>query len=241
LIDTIVQWIDAGASGLMASPADERGLRDGLPGKNFSMNSPYQETTKAAARVARREGGVWPYLLTISVASAAFVIAVLLGTASYAQTKATSDAQRRADAAQPVEKLLSPIFGVAVPPGYRNWELVAPSHRPDFGEIRSVLGNDLAINAYRANTLPFPDGAILAKLAWKHVPSSEVGSAFVPGAATTLQVMVKDSKKYAATGGWGFGRFIDGKPVDAAQHQTCFACHQALVKNHDFVFTRLAR
>jgi len=51
-------------------------------------------------------------------------------------------------------------------------------------------------------------------------------------------VMVKDSKKYAATGGWGFGRFIDGKPVDEAQHRTCFACHQANVKGHDIVFTR---
>lgn len=52
--------------------------------------------------------------------------------------------------------------------------------------------------------------------------------------------MVKDAKKYAATGGWGFGRFINGKLVDLAQHQTCFACRQALVKNHDDVFTRMA-
>jgi Cytochrome P460 len=51
--------------------------------------------------------------------------------------------------------------------------------------------------------------------------------AFVPGQATTLQIMVKDSKKYASTGGWGFGRFIDGKPVDEAQHKTCFARHEA--------------
>jgi Cytochrome P460 len=52
--------------------------------------------------------------------------------------------------------------------------------------------------------------------------------------------MVKDSKRYASTGGWGFGRFIDGKPVDEAQHKTCFVCHSALVKDHDFVFTRYA-
>lgn len=45
---------------------------------------------------------------------------------------------------------------------------------------------------------------------------------------------------YASTGGWGFGRFIGGVAVDEAQHRTCFACHQALVKDHDFVFTRLA-
>lgn len=67
-----------------------------------------------------------------------------------------------------------------------------------------------------------------------------VRAASIPGAATTVQVMVKDAKKYAATGGWGFGRFVNGKPVDLAQHQTCFACRQALVKNHDDVFTRMA-
>jgi hypothetical protein len=53
--------------------------------------------------------------------------------------------------------------------------------------------------------------------------------------------MVKDSERYAGTGGWGFGRFIDGVPVDEAQHETCFGCHEANVKNHDLVFTRFAR
>ncbi len=107
-------------------------------------------------------------------------------------------------------------------------------------ELRAVLGNDLAIKAYQRSTLPFPDGTVLVKLAWKHVQSPEFEPASIPGAATTVQVMVKDSKKYAATGGWGFGRFINGKPVDEAQHQTCFACHQARVRNHDYVFTRFA-
>jgi hypothetical protein len=54
-----------------------------------------------------------------------------------------------------------------------------------------------------------------------------------------MQVMVKDSKKYAATGGWGFGDFKDGKPGDEALHRTCFACHVP-VKDRDFVFTRYA-
>jgi hypothetical protein len=135
----------------------------------------------------------------------------------------------------------SPIYGVTIPQGYRNWELVGVAHEAGLDELRGVLGNDIAMKAYRAGTLPFPDGTILAKLAWKHVPSPEIGGAFVPGAATTVQIMVKDSKKYAATGGWGFGRFINGKPVDEAQHKTCFACHEANVKGHDFVFTRYAR
>jgi hypothetical protein len=135
----------------------------------------------------------------------------------------------------------SPIYGVTIPPGYRQWQLVAVAQEAaPLDELRAVLGNALAIEAYRKGTLPFPDGTVLAKLAWKHVPSPEFAPASIPGAATTVQVMVKDSQRYAATGGWGFGRFIAGKPVDAAQHETCFACHEALVKGHDFVFTRFA-
>lgn len=135
----------------------------------------------------------------------------------------------------------SPIYGVRMPEGYRNWQLVAPAQEAaPLNELRAVLGNDIAMRAYRAGKLPFPDGSVLAKLAWKHVQSPEFEPASIPGAATTVQFMVKDSKKYAATGGWGFARFIDGKPADEAQHQTCYACHQARVKNHDLVFTRYA-
>jgi hypothetical protein len=107
-------------------------------------------------------------------------------------------------------------------------------------ELRVVVGNDIAVKAYRDGTLPFPDGSVLVKLAWKRTPSAEFAPASVPGEATTVQVMVKDAKKYAASGGWGFGRFINGVPADQAQHETCFACHEARVNNHDYVFTRYA-
>jgi hypothetical protein len=101
----------------------------------------------------------------------------------------------------------SPIYGVTIPLGYRQWELVAPSHEAgNLDELRSILGNGIAMKAYREETLPFPEGTILAKLAWKHVASpiydDALGApqAFVPGRATTLQFMVKDSKKYASGG-----------------------------------------
>lgn len=143
--------------------------------------------------------------------------------------------------ASTASKQASPIYGVTIPDGYRQWELIAPAQEAaPLNELRAVLGNAIAVKAYRDGTLPFPDGTVLAKLAWKHVPSPEFEPASIPGAATTVQFMVKDSKKYAATGGWGFGRFVDGKPADEAQHRTCFACHQARVKNRDFVFTRWA-
>ncbi len=134
----------------------------------------------------------------------------------------------------------SPVFGVTIPDGYRTWQLVAVSHRTDNDQVRAILGNELAMKAYRENVLPFPDGAVLAKLEWKRVESTEFRNAFVPGASVQIEFMVMDSKKYGTTGGWGFGRFKDGKPADEAAHRTCFPCHSANVKSHDNVFTRYA-
>lgn len=135
----------------------------------------------------------------------------------------------------------SPLYGVTLPDHYRHWQLVGVAQEAaPLNELRAVLGNELAIRAYRDRKLPFPDGTVLVKLAWKDVPSSEFAPASIPGQPTTVQVMVKDSRRYAASGGWGFGRFIDGQPADEAQHQTCLACHQSRVKDHDLVFTRWA-
>jgi hypothetical protein len=63
---------------------------------------------------------------------------------------------------------------------------------------------------------------------------------FVPGTPTNIQFMVKDTKKYTATGGWGFAHFQDGKPGDEAFMKTCFPCHNQ-VKARDLVFTRYAQ
>ncbi|ULR45550.1 cytochrome P460 family protein [Rhizobium sp. K102] len=135
----------------------------------------------------------------------------------------------------------SPIYGVTIPDGYRDWKFIAPAQEaPPLDELRAVLGNDIAVDAYKKGTLPFPDGSILVKLAYKRKQSTEFAPATVPGAPTTVQVMVKDSKKYPDSHGWGFGRFVNGKPVDAAQHDTCLSCHVGSVKDHDFVFTRYA-
>ncbi|MHB1024480.1 MAG: cytochrome P460 family protein [Desulfobacteria bacterium] len=144
-------------------------------------------------------------------------------------------------AAGPAGKAVSPIFGISVPKGYRDWTLIAVSHRTDNkDELRAILGNKAAAKALRNGTLPLPDGAMLAKLAWKREPMPEFQGAFKPGAPPRIEFMVKDSKKYASTGGWGFARFIDGKPASEADHKTCFPCHEANVKGHDFVFTRYA-
>jgi hypothetical protein len=139
-----------------------------------------------------------------------------------------------------------PIFGITIPPGYRDWKLISVAHEEgNLNDLRALLGNDVAIQAYRDGTLPFPDGAIISRLAWNYVPSEENNKvfgrsqSFVAGAATNVQFMVKDSRKYAATGGWGFAQFKDGKPADAALLKTCFPCHEP-VKARDFVFTQYA-
>jgi len=115
----------------------------------------------------------------------------------------------------------------------------------NLNDLRAILGNDVAMKAYREGKLPFPDGTIIARLAWEYVSSEENNKvfgraqSFVAGSPTNDQFMVKDSKKYAATGGWGFAQFKDGKPDDEAAHKTRFSCHEP-AKAHDFVFTRYA-
>src|SRR5215469_12024594 len=140
----------------------------------------------------------------------------------------------------------APIFGVKIPPGYRDWKLISVAHEEgNLNDLRAVLGNDIAIKAYREGKLPFPDGAIIARLAWSYVPSEENNKvfgrqqSFVAGPPTNVQFMVKDSKKFAATGGWGFAQFKDGKPDEKADLKTCFPCHEP-VKARDFVFTHYA-
>jgi len=139
-----------------------------------------------------------------------------------------------------------PIFGIKIPPGYRDWKLISVAHEEgNLNDLRAVLGNDLAIKAYRDGTLPFPDGAIIARLAWRYVPSEENNKvfgrvqSFVAGAPTNVQFMVKDATAYAATGAWGFAQFDEGKPAGEALLKTCFPCH-APVKQRDFVFTHYA-
>jgi hypothetical protein len=134
-----------------------------------------------------------------------------------------------------------------MPNGYRDWQWVSSAH--EAGNLNSLgadLGNDIAIRAYREGKWSFPDGSIIAALHYRNVSSDENNKvfgkeqSFVPGAPTNVQFMVKDSVKYAATGGWGFGHFQDGKSADAAFMKPCFPCHEK-AKATDLVFTRYAR
>jgi hypothetical protein len=138
------------------------------------------------------------------------------------------------------------VYLTKLPSGYRDWTLVSVAHEAGkLHSFASVLGNDVAVKAYRAGTLPFPDGAVIIALHYSHIPSEENNKvfgdkqSFVAGPPSNIQWEVKDSKKYAATGGWGFGQVnADGKPVEEAQFKTCAPCHAKAPR--DFVFTRYA-
>jgi hypothetical protein len=139
----------------------------------------------------------------------------------------------------------APTFLKEKPPGYRDWTFISVSHEAGtLNSIGAVLGNDVAVKAFREGKLPFPDGSIIAALHYQFVPSEENNKvfgrdqSFIAG-APNVQFEIKDSKKYAATGGWGFGHFnSDGTLGNDALMKTCAPCHQQA--SHDFVFTRYA-
>ena len=168
-------------------------------------------------------------------------VATLAGIGAYL---VRASAQSDADA--------SPIYGVKIPAGYRDWELIAVNQLLIPGkadQLRGQFGNEIAIKAFKEGTLPFPDGSIIAAAHWTRVSSEFNNKAldppfagaqsFVVGSRVNVQFMVKDSKKYAESGGWGFADFTGTKPGDKALHETCFPCH-APAKDHDYVFAHYA-
>ena len=167
------------------------------------------------------------------VISVLLAIAIVAGVAAFpAPASRTSDAK-------------AAVFVTAMPAKYRDWRLISVAREEGtLDDIRAILGNDKAIRSYRQAKLPFPDGATIARLAWSYDPSDENNKAFgrlqsfVAGHPKNgVQFMVKDSRKYASTGGWGYGHFVDGKSADETVLKTCFPCHQAIAAR-DFVFTR---
>src|ERR1700690_385631 len=183
------------------------------------------------------------------IALVTLAVTAVAGVAAY---MGSASGQSNGDAA--------PIYGIKIPDGYRDWRLISVKRLTgkqltgaggELKQLRAELGNDLAIKAFRDGTLPFPDGAIIAALHWNEessdfdnqalaagFPGLGLQSSFA-GSAVNVQFMVKDSKKYAASGGWGFADFKDGKPGDKALHEPCFPCHKP-AQDRDYVFTRYA-
>jgi cytochrome P460 len=185
--------------------------------------------------------------LGVLAVSAAVAVCTMYVTKSTAQTAKEPVPQAESNA--------SPIYGVTIPAGYRDWSVISVGRLVDAGgkvkQLRAQLGNDVAIKAFKEGKRPFPDGSIIAALHWNEVssedndkvlaigfPGAGLQSSFA-GPAENVQFMIKDSTKYAATGGWGFADFKNGNPGDEALHKTCFPCH-APAKDRDFLFVRYA-
>ena len=134
--------------------------------------------------------------------------------------------------------------GINLPDGYKNWYVISSSHRTDNNTLRIILGNEDAIKAARnGKTNPWPDGSVLAKLVWKDAAHEKWPTATIPGKFVHSEFMFKDSKKFSATGGWGFARWLglEQRPYgkDANFVQECYNCHLP-VKGNDYVFTEPA-
>jgi Cytochrome P460 len=168
----------------------------------------------------------------------ALVLVAAASMASVAAYKAQAPQQTPAGTAPYVTKM---------PVGYRDYRFINVAHEAGgLNSLGAMLGNDIAIKAYRTKTLPFPDGTIIAALHYTHSPNAENDKifgqpqSFTPGTPTNIQFMIKDSHKYAATGGWGFGTFTpDGKPAAPAAMKSCYPCHLRDTA-HDLVFTQYA-
>jgi hypothetical protein len=138
--------------------------------------------------------------------------------------------------------------------GYEGWQVVSISQ--DGPLVAAILANPVMIDAYLAgipgNGKPFPDGARMAKIHWTPKKSETFPAATVPGAQHDVDFMVKDSKRFADSGGWGYAVFeydaasdtftpgtLAATPPQGNDAKCGFACH-TIVKARDYVFTEYA-
>jgi Cytochrome P460 len=140
--------------------------------------------------------------------------------------------------------------------GYERWQVISVSHN---GPVLAViLGNPAMIDAYKAGTpgngKPFPDGAKMAKIHWEATKKEALPSQpLVAGTLHDVDFMAKDSKRFADSGGWGYGAFkydaasdtfkpatVEDKPPQENDAKCGFACHTA-TKERDYVFTEFPK
>jgi hypothetical protein len=141
--------------------------------------------------------------------------------------------------------------------GYDTWQVISVSHS-QAPMLAVIVGNPAMIEAYKAgipgNGKPFPDGAKMAKIHWvPKVNETAPGQPTVAGALHDVDFMVKDSKRFADSGGWGYGQFeydpasdtfrpgtVTDKPPQNNDAKCGFGCH-TVVKNKDYVFTEFPK
>ena len=147
-------------------------------------------------------------------------------------------------------------LSVAEVKGYETWQVISLSHNGD--KLAVILGNPAMIQAFKAgipgNGKPFPDGAKMAKLHWTVTSKTAYpGTPAVAGPLHDVDFMVKDSQRFADSGGWGYGAFefdnatdtfragnTSDSPPQANDAKCGFGCH-TIVKNRDYVFTEFPK
>ncbi len=124
----------------------------------------------------------------------------------------------------------------------KKWKLVTVRYRKDTEEMRWTFANDIAWESLISGKISYPEGAIFAKIGIRTLPDAQFQSSAVPMGARRYQFMVRDSKKYGSTDGWGYALFdVNGvtypeNPQSVAQ--ACHACHK-IVENRGYVFSQV--
>ena len=181
------------------------------------------------------------------VATVALVLAGLGGSSSSAQVK-----QDKYTLQSPGGLAFSEVRG------YETWQVVGPSVTEAANTIRAILANPVMIKAYQdgvpGNGKPFPDGSKIVKIEWKpkkitDPPFSANVPDTVPGDLTQVEFIVKDSKRFSDTHGWGYAMFDydpasgtfapatkDSKPPVHNDAKCGAACH-TIAASKDYIFT----
>lgn len=131
------------------------------------------------------------------------------------------------------------LNGVKYINNYKNWQIISISDRFDNGTMRVIYGNDIAVEAVKEKHInPWPEGTVFAKVAWDKL-KNESGD-ITSGAFRQVELMIKNSRKYSSTHGWGFARFKTPQLIPygktALFATECINCHKPM-KDNDFVFT----
>ncbi|MBK1895546.1 cytochrome P460 family protein [Chryseobacterium paridis] len=129
--------------------------------------------------------------------------------------------------------------GLKYIPDYRKWKAISTTDRFDNSTMRIIFGNEIAVKAIQEHhTNPWPDGTVFAKTAWKQEVHADGNIA--TGEFIQVEFMVKDTKKYAKTEGWGWGRWKGNDLKPYGDHpdfdKECVECHRPM-KDRDYVFT----
>jgi hypothetical protein len=134
--------------------------------------------------------------------------------------------------------------GPRLPVGFQHWYLansmLVTKEPNQFGLVTGlhlIYVNAAGFERFRrGGATPYPDGSIFVD---DIRDFSMTDGAYQQGERKAVPVMVKDSKRYAATGGWGFQAWASGdpsKPIVKDATKQCFGCHKAKQAN-DSVFS----